>query len=220
MLSSALTVLVAVFLAGLLIADARDRGRAAFACKALASTSFVLLALELGAVEQGAFGRFVLAGLVLAAAGDVALALPGSRAFLVGLVSFLFGHVAYVAACATVTGPAKWLSLTSLAPALATLAAYLVLAPRLGSLRGPVIAYMVAITVMVVAALGVRRAGFVHGDCLVAGALLFYASDLSVARDRFVERAFVNRAWGLPAYYAGQVLMAWAARASGSHLSG
>jgi len=41
---------------------------------------------------------------------------------------------------------------------------------------------------------------------------LFYVSDLSVARDRFVARAFVNRARGLPAYYAAQVLMAWAAR--------
>ena len=41
-----------------------------------------------------------------------------------------------------------------------------------------------------------------------AGALLFYLSDLAVARDRFVVRRFASRAWGLPAYYLAQVLLA------------
>jgi hypothetical protein len=41
-----------------------------------------------------------------------------------------------------------------------------------------------------------------------------YLSDLSVARDRFVKPAFVNRLWGLPLYYASTVLIAWSARAS------
>jgi len=31
-------------------------------------------------------------------------------------------------------------------------------------------------------------------------------SDLSVARDRFVSRSFSNRAWGLPLYYAAQIV--------------
>jgi hypothetical protein len=29
-----------------------------------------------------------------------------------------------------------------------------------------------------------------------------------VARDRFVSHQFVNRAWGLPLYYAAQLLLA------------
>jgi hypothetical protein len=36
-------------------------------------------------------------------------------------------------------------------------------------------------------------------------------SDLFVARDRFVERAFANRAGGLPLCYAGQLLLESAA---------
>ena len=40
------------------------------------------------------------------------------------------------------------------------------------------------------------------------GALLFFASDLSVARDVFVHRTFVNRLWGLPLYYAAQLCLA------------
>jgi uncharacterized membrane protein YhhN len=43
---------------------------------------------------------------------------------------------------------------------------------------------------------------------LWVGALLFYVSDLAVARNRFVAPGFANRAWGLPAYYAGQMLLA------------
>jgi hypothetical protein len=42
--------------------------------------------------------------------------------------------------------------------------------------------------------------------------LAFYLSDLAVARDRFVARAFVNRLWGLPLYYAAQILFAVSTR--------
>jgi hypothetical protein len=41
-----------------------------------------------------------------------------------------------------------------------------------------------------------------------AGAILFYVSDLAVARHRFIQRSFINRALGLPIYYLGQLLLA------------
>jgi uncharacterized membrane protein YhhN len=43
---------------------------------------------------------------------------------------------------------------------------------------------------------------------VAAGALAFTASDVSVARDRFVRPQFLNRAWGLPLYYVAQLLIA------------
>jgi hypothetical protein len=43
---------------------------------------------------------------------------------------------------------------------------------------------------------------------VVVGALAFTASDVSVARDRFVQPAFHNRAWGLPLYFGAQLLLA------------
>ncbi len=43
----------------------------------------------------------------------------------------------------------------------------------------------------------------------LAGAVSFYVSDLSVARDRFLAPGFSNRIWGLPLYYGGQPLLAW-----------
>ena len=42
---------------------------------------------------------------------------------------------------------------------------------------------------------------------VAAGAIAFTASDISVARDRFVQPGFANRAWGLPLYYLAQVLL-------------
>ena len=44
---------------------------------------------------------------------------------------------------------------------------------------------------------------------LAAGACAFYLSDLAVARERFLVRSITNKLWGLPAYYAGQLLLAW-----------
>lgn len=41
------------------------------------------------------------------------------------------------------------------------------------------------------------------------GALLFYLSDIFVARDRFLKTSFLNRLVGLPIYYAGQFLLAF-----------
>jgi hypothetical protein len=37
---------------------------------------------------------------------------------------------------------------------------------------------------------------------------MFALSDISVARDRFVSKAFANRAWGLPMYFAAQLILA------------
>ena len=74
-------------------------------------------------------------------------------------------------------------------------------------MRGPVMAYMAVISCMVIAA----ASTFAHAVAwpLLVGALMFYGSDLSVARDRFVRPGFANSIWGLPLYYGGQILLAW-----------
>lgn len=203
----ALTVWVAVNVLVLLYFDQRQDAARARLAKTSASLGFVALAFTLGATHHGAFGHAVAAGLVLSAGGDVALAFPGQRPFTVGLVLFLLGHVCYVVAAASRLPVSEWPSVWSLLPLAGSAAATVWLWPHLGSMRVPVAAYVLTITVMVIGALAV----YLHQDALVLllGAVLFYASDLSVARDRFVSHGFVNRAWGLPAYYAGQLLFAW-----------
>ncbi len=44
---------------------------------------------------------------------------------------------------------------------------------------------------------------------LLLGALLFFVSDIAVAKSRFVKSQLRDRMWGLPAYYSGQLLIAW-----------
>ena len=70
----------------------------------------------------------------------------------------------------------------------------------------PVRAYVTAICFMVACAVGT----FAHagGAALLTGALMFFVSDLAVARERFVTNTFTNKAWGLPLYYGGQLLLA------------
>ena len=43
---------------------------------------------------------------------------------------------------------------------------------------------------------------------LVIAAVMFAVSDIFVARDRFVSPSVVNRLWGLPLYYAAQLIFA------------
>ena len=59
---------------------------------------------------------------------------------------------------------------------------------------------------MVITAVGARGAG--ASRLIVAGALMFFVSDLSVAMQRIVETDFPTIIWGLPLYYAGQICLA------------
>jgi uncharacterized membrane protein YhhN len=74
-----------------------------------------------------------------------------------------------------------------------------------GAMAGPVAAYVVAITAMVVLAIGAVADG--ARITLAIGAALFYLSDLCVARERFVKRSPWNGIIGLPLYYASQLLL-------------
>jgi uncharacterized membrane protein YhhN len=71
---------------------------------------------------------------------------------------------------------------------------------------------MIVISVMVVSALGTY--GAQRNAALAAGAIAFYLSDFSVARDRFVVHEFFNRLWGLPLYYGAQLLLGCSAAVS------
>ena len=116
--------------------------------------------------------------------------------------------------------------------------ALLLLADRRGSGAGRVVAKLGASTcfVLVAVALGALTSTYGKlilgalvlgwlGDALLlsrapkafmgglasflVGALLFTASDLSVARDRFVQEGFFNRLWGWPTYFVAQLVLAW-----------
>lgn len=209
----ALVAACAVLVALTVALDHRGQRGASLACKAGASSCFMAIALTRPAGDAGWWGAIV-AGLALGMVGDIALALPGRRAFLAGLVAFLLGHVAYVVAFAGVVPPSGWGDPAAYSPVLVSAAALAWLWPHAGAMRGPVVAYVLVITAMVVAAIAALPAlAAPVGRIVLVGAVLFYASDLFVARHRFVAPGLVNRAVGLPLYYAGQCIIAWAAGA-------
>ncbi len=191
---------IAVVVIGLAVhlwAEATGRPATRAVSKVAASAGFV--AVGLASSAGGRYASLVLGGLLLSAVGDALLLSSRRRPFLAGIGVFLLAHVAYAAAFAPASRPSTPIAV---ALALAALAIVRWLWPHLADLRLPVIAYAVAITAMLVLALGVES------RLVRVGAAIFYHSDLTVARDRFVREGFVNRLVGLPLYYAAQVLLA------------
>jgi uncharacterized membrane protein YhhN len=192
---------------GLLAAERRGSQRGKWIAKPLASLAFVATALAAGALD-GDYGRWILLGLGLCLLGDLLLIPQGRPAvFRAGLFAFLSGHVAYAVAFLGQPLDAAWLAMAAVLLSLSFWRIWKWLAPHVdGGMRVPVIAYFAVIGVMTALACGVTGAG---GPVSVAlGAVAFTASDVSVARDRFVRHDFFNRAWGLPLYYCAQLLLA------------
>lgn len=193
--------------AALLLAERFGRPRLRIAAKTLASLSFVAVGV-IRAGSGGVYGAWILLALILCALGDLALLHP--RGLAAGLAIFLLGHTAYVVAFQALRPAATWAISWVVPIALASAFAVRWLWPHLGRLRWAVAAYVAVITIMLWGAANVSFTA-TGWRFLAVGATLFYISDLFVARDRFVIKSFLNRAWGLPAYYAGQLILAWSA---------
>ncbi len=206
---------IAALVAGLVICELQGASRGSRVFKPSASIGFLVLAWAMGALESGnAYGQLVFAGLVLSFFGDVFL-LAGERPalFLSGLASFLLGHVAYAAAFLVHgVAPTPTITMAVLLVPIA-FAVWRWLAPHLPKdMVAPVIAYIVVISSMEALATGATfEAGFDWrggGPLMLLGATLFWISDLAVARRQFVDPSPASSVWGLPLYYAGQVLLA------------
>ena len=144
--------------------------------------------------------------LALGGAGDIALLVPTTPAFTVGLSCFLAGHLSWVAALRGRPGQAKvvarhpWV-VVPYAATWAGLNAYLW--PRTGSLRIPVLAYSAALGGMAVVALdtGQTRASI--------GGSLFMLSDSLLALKRFGGLSFpLQEAAVMATYTTAQYLLA------------
>jgi uncharacterized membrane protein YhhN len=126
-------------------------------------------------------GRSSRRALAFGAAGDVALLGSGDAAFTAGLVSFLAGHIAWIAALRQRPGGGRVRSRPALAlpylVAFGSLNAYLW--PRTGKDRIPVLGYSTALLAMALTALdtGSPRAA--------AGGALFMLSDSLLALEKF-----------------------------------
>ena len=202
-----IAVACAAAVAGLLFCERRGWVPGVWIAKLGASTLFLAAALHWGALDSG-YGRLVLVALALCWLGDALLILRDRpQLFRAGIGSFLLGHLAYAAAFLEHSTAPVALAVGGLVVGLGAWRIHGWLRPHLpADFVLPVIAYVGVISAMLVAAVGTSAA---TGEVAVAlGALMFVVSDVSVARDRFVAPGFANAAWGLPLYYAAQLVLA------------
>ncbi len=203
----ALTLACLASVVALLVADRRGLAVWRVVAKLAASTFFVGVAIALDA-QHSPYGRLILGALLLGWLGDALLLARASQAFMAGLTAFLLSHLLFAAAFAS--GALSLWAMT-IASVLAVVVGGVVLRWLLphvpGPFKAPVIAYVVVILAMCVTAAG--HAWAAQRWAVLAGALLFTASDISVARDRFVRQGYVNRLWGWPTYFAAQLVFAW-----------
>jgi uncharacterized membrane protein YhhN len=172
--------------------------------KTAASAAFVTLGFACWS-RADPDDAWLIAALMLCAAGD--LFLLWRRSFDIGLFSFLLGHIAYVSRFAVALPIGEWPPLALAPLVIAGAGAAWWLWPHLGRRRPAVLAYIVIISVMVWGGISAWTGNRLPWTAAV-GAILFYLSDLAVARQRFVRQSFTNRAVGLPLYYLGQLLLA------------
>jgi uncharacterized membrane protein YhhN len=198
--------LMVVGLAALLIAERAAAPRLQAIAKTSASTGFLWLAWSAGALES-TYGKLIGAGLVASWVGDVALLSKAPRWFLLGLVSFALAHVAYAGAFWTLGATPLTIAAVGAGLTLPALVVWRWLSPNLpDDMVRPVQVYILLISAMVACAAAATVAGAPR--LVLSGAIAFYLSDLSVARDRFVREELSNRLWGLPLYYGAQLMLA------------
>jgi uncharacterized membrane protein YhhN len=182
----------------------RHDRRLEFATKPAVMVLLIVAALLLRPASQGERAFFVVA-LVLGLAGDVFLMLP-DRFLIPGIAAFLLGHLAYVVgfrfAGFNVAGLIVGLVIAAVTAGL-LLRRILSALEQSGriSLRNPVLAYAIVISLMTVSA---TASGHLVA---AAGGLLFFFSDVIFAWYRFVKPV----PWGQPVnivmYQAGQALL-------------
>lgn len=181
------------------------------------STSLLIITALLSFWQSGmnlTYSIGVLVGLALCFGGDMALMFQSNRkAFILGLVLFLLAHLAYAITFTILDNlhSLDWL------PALVLLAIgiglYRLFQPGLGSMKVPVIAYIIIISVMVNQALSAfTGSDFTTGQAWMVfiGAILFYISDVILAANRY-WKPFKYQRISLVFYYSGQFLIALAA---------
>lgn len=156
------------------------------------------------------FTAWIIVGLLFSLGGDVSLMFRSTRWFTTGLVLFLLAHIVYAGAFTVPNGFHPQDLVVGLCLAAVAVAVYHYLRPGLGSMRGPVIVYILIICLMVN-----RAISTFFGDAFTAtqawliglGASLFWVSDLVLAVNRF-RRPLKLEAFGLYLYYGGQLLVA------------
>jgi uncharacterized membrane protein YhhN len=168
-----------------------------------ASAGFVLAGFSRG-LPKAPSGYLGIFGLLFCAAGDVL----GPGNFLVGAGAFLLAHVCFIGSYVL-----RGVRPTHVAMASAVLAVAMVLVVILIGRHVPnpnelsfVLIYWTALSAMLATAWGIAPADWY----LRWGSLIFYLSDLFVARWRYLDSSPINGFFCYPLYYTACLLLGFA----------
>ena len=185
-----------------------------FAFKPLATLCVIAWAVS-GRADDALVKRWIVIGLACSLAGDVALLWP-VQGFLVGLVSFLLGHLSYlVALTRRVRLAARPLAFVAWGVVAAGVLSFLWHGVP-AELRVPVIVYVCALSAMAAQATSVWLVarGTASESCwriVAIGGALFVLSDAILATDKFVGGIPMPTLFNLSIYWLGQWMIARAA---------
>ncbi len=175
--------------------------------KPLTTSLILVLAALAKPFKSRRYKIIVLIGLVFSLGGDVLLMLPYDL-FVFGLVSFLIAHILYIYAF---KGERPWrlVRLPALAFLVYGVIIFALLAPGLGNMTLPVIAYILIILMMAYTAWDQWDHARDNRALLAyIGALLFVVSDTILAINKFRFPFLAGRALNLSTYFAAQWLIA------------
>jgi uncharacterized membrane protein YhhN len=211
MINVFIIILGIILLTGVLYYEKKKDRTPLLITKSILSLLFVVTAL-LQPHPALTYYHDLLIGLIFCLMGDVCLALPQKKVFVVGLVAFLVGHVFYILSFLSLTSTPDWMSTGVFIIFGVSALVFFYLRPHLKSFLIPVLIYILVITVMASGAwtVFVKSSLPTLGRTLIlVGSFFFYFSDLFVARNKFIKEEYRNRLLGLPLYYAGQFMLAF-----------
>ena len=181
----------------------RDNESWQFIFKPLTMLAIILIAFLNSSAPMNFYQQAILAGLILSTIGDLFL-IKQDRFFVQGLISFLLGHICFIAAFWTTP---NWLSVI---PYLIYIIFFLsILWKHLGKLKIPVIVYAIALALMSWMALSRMIAHHDHHTFhAFVGSIVFVISDSLLAFNKFKSPIPHAHLWILATYFLAQWFIA------------
>lgn len=146
----------------------------------------------------------LITALLFSAAGDISLSFKGEKSFLLGIANFLVAHLVYIILFAqhSSTRSGDWWVYPLLA--IFAIGMVVVLFPKLGKMKIPVLVYISVIMVMGVYANMWKGP---NERILLIGAVVFMFSDAMIAIDRFVSPVGGSKYFVMSTYYVAQAMI-------------
>jgi uncharacterized membrane protein YhhN len=200
-------IYVAAAIAFLLLMAMEIGGIGRTILKAIPVSALLVLVLR----DMQGFVRICLIGALLCSvSGDILLDLPYANTFVFGLVAFLVGHLFYSVLffryAKSPDGFGTWIIAGLVIFAGVMIWIFRGISP---SLYGPVVLYILVIVTMSIGALLVPA----RNHLLFGGALLFIASDVVLAVNKFLLAIPYGRVINISLYFIAQFVIIMAARA-------